>query len=173
MIKVNKVCFLCRKTYFDVWRYQKRPYLCIVIKKEDALGEGQERSKQKKKKVKKIVKMKKMMILASALIMGVAANAEMTNMQPFSGVSVNVPARVRLVYGEEYGMNVQAADSLVASGIRWSVKDGVLSIRTIDESEKLENVRITIVSPVVPKVSVGRNMEMRTAKRNADLARKD
>lgn len=117
--------------------------------------------------------MKKMMILASALIMGVAANAEMTNMQPFSGVSVNVPARVRLVYGEEYGMNVQAADSLVASGIRWSVKDGVLSIRTIDESEKLENVRITIVSPVVPKVSVGRNMEMRTAKRNADLARKD
>lgn len=134
-------------------------------RKEEALGEGQERSKHKKKKVKKIVKMKKMMILASALLMSVAANAEMTNMQPFSGVSVNVPARVRLVYGEEYGVNIQAADNLVASGIRWSVKDGVLSIRTIDESEDLKNVRITIVSPVAPKLSVGRNMELKRAER--------
>ncbi len=111
-------------------------------------------------KGKKIETMKKMMFLVSAIMMTLTASAENMNVNPFEDVNVNVPARVRFVYGETYGVDIQAADSLVASGIRWSVKDGVLKIRNIDTNETLNDVCITIVSPKAPKLSVGRNMEV-------------
>ncbi len=109
--------------------------------------------------------MRKMMMLVCAIMMVAASNAENLNVKPFKGVNVNVPARVRLVYGEKYGIDVQASDSLVASAIRWDVKDGVLSIRMIDENEAFDNVCITVMSPVEPKLTVGRNMELRETKR--------
>ncbi|MCD7721390.1 MAG: DUF2807 domain-containing protein [Prevotellaceae bacterium] len=109
--------------------------------------------------------MKKMMILVSAIAMSLAANAESTDLTPFEGVNVNVPACVRFVYGEEYSMDVQATDSLVASAIRWTVKDGVLKIHSVDSSESISDVCITIVSPQEPKLTVGRNMEMRPTRR--------
>ncbi len=112
--------------------------------------------------------MKKMMIMLAAMMMAVSVNAENENVAPFEGVKLNVPARVRFVYGEDYSINVQAADSLVASAIRWNVKDGVLKISTMDENEDLGNVCITIVSPNEPAVSVGRNWEMREAKRDTE-----
>ncbi len=109
--------------------------------------------------------MKKMMILVSAIMMALAARSENMNLNPFEGVNVNVPARVRFVYGETYGVDIQATDSIAASGIRWSVEDGVLKIRSIDESTELENLCITIVSPVELKMTVGRNMEMKETRR--------
>ncbi len=121
--------------------------------------------RQKGKKIvinkgKKIETMKKMIILVSAIVMTLTAGAENMNVNPFEDVNVNVPARVRFVYGETYGVDIQATDSLAASGIRWSVKDGVLKIRNIDANEELNDVCITIVSPKAPKLSVGRNMEV-------------
>ncbi len=92
--------------------------------------------------------------------MTLTAGAENMNVNPFEDVNVNVPARVRFVYGETYGVDIQATDSLAASGLRWSVKDGVLKIRNIDANEELNDVCITIVSPKAPKLSVGRNMEV-------------
>ncbi len=109
--------------------------------------------------------MKKMMILVSAIMMALSAKAENMNLNPFEGVNVNVPARVRFVYGETYGVDIQATDSIAASGIRWSVKDGVLKIRSIDDNTELENVCITIVSPIEVKMTVGRNMEMKETNR--------
>ncbi len=112
--------------------------------------------------------MKKMMILVSAIMMAFTAKAENMDLKPFEGVSVNVPARVRFVYGETYGVDIQATDSLVASGIRWDITDGVLKIRSIDDETELENVCITIVSPVEVKMTVGRNMEMKETNRRME-----
>jgi len=115
--------------------------------------------------------MKKMMILASSIMMALAACAENLNLKPFEGVNVNVPARVRFVYGDKYGVEIQAADSLTASAIRWTVKDGVLRIRSIDAEETLGDVCITVMSPVEPKLTVGRNMEVKkTDRMHKDLA---
>ncbi len=109
--------------------------------------------------------MKKMMIMASAVMMTLAANAENMSIDPFEGVNVNVPAHVRFIYGENYAVDVQATDSLVASAIRCTVQDGVLKIRTLEDNEQVENVCITIVSPNEPKMTVGRNMEMKQTNR--------
>ncbi len=110
--------------------------------------------------------MKKMMILVSAAIMALTAEARNTEVKPFEGVNVNVPARVRFVYGDTYGVDIQATDSLVASAIRYSVQDGVLKIRSIDGAYKpVENVCITIVSPQEPTLTVGRHMDVKPTKR--------
>ncbi len=109
--------------------------------------------------------MKKVMIFVSAIMMGLTAYAESKTLTPFEGVNVNVPAHVRFIYGEEYSMDVQATDSLNASAIRWTVKDGVLKIRSIDAGECMSNVCITIVCPQEPKLTVGRNVEMKPTKR--------
>ena len=115
--------------------------------------------------------MKKMMIMVSAIMMAAATSAENLNLNPFSGVSVNVPARVRFVYGDKYGVDIQATDSLTASAIRWTVKDGCLRIRSIDNEEHLGEVCITVMSPVEPELTVGRNMEVKPSGRKLqDLA---
>ncbi len=109
--------------------------------------------------------MRKTMIMVSAAMMALTASAENKSVAPFEGVSVSVPACVRFIYGEEYAMDVQATDSLTASAIRWTVKDGVLKIRSLDGGEQMEDVCITIVSPKAPKLTVGRNMEAKDTNR--------
>ncbi len=112
---------------------------------------------------------KMMMILVGAIMMSAssfAAEKENTNVEPFEGVYVDAPVRVRFVYGEEYKVDVQSADSLAATAIRMVVKDGVLKIRTIDEYDVLSDVFITIVSPVEPRLIVSRNMEVKNSTRD-------
>ncbi len=117
--------------------------------------------------------MKKMMILVSAIMMAVTTNAiEKMNVEPFKGVNVNVPARVRFVYGEDYKVDVQSNDSLAAGGIRVNVQDGVLKIRSVDEHEYADELYITIVSPVEPRLTVGRNMEVKNTARSTKQAGK-
>ncbi len=112
--------------------------------------------------------MKKMMILVSAVMMSaISFAAEKMNVEPFEGVSVNAPVRVRFVCGEEYKVDVQSADSLAASAIRMNVEDGVLKIRSLDESETAGEVCVTVVSPVEPRLSVGRNLEVKSTVRDA------
>ncbi len=110
--------------------------------------------------------MKKMMILVSAAMVALTAKAGKMEVKPFEGVSVNVPACVRFVSGDSYNVDIQATDSLVASAIRYEVKDGVLRIRSIDGGElPTENLCITIVSPTEPALKVGRHMEVKETRR--------
>ena len=115
--------------------------------------------------------MKKMMILVSAIMMVAAAYAKHVVTKPFEGVKVNVPARVRFVSGENYGMGVRSTDSISGNNILWSIENGVLKIRSRYETteEDMENVCITIVSPVEPKLMVGRNYEMLTLGGNGEM----
>ncbi len=111
---------------------------------------------------------KMMMILVSAVMMCATAFAaeKNSNVEPFEGVSVNAPVRVRFVYGEEYKVDVQSTDSLAVSAIRMTVKDGVLKIRSLDGDETESDVCVTVVSPVEPRLTVGRNMEVKSTARN-------
>ena len=106
--------------------------------------------------------MKKMMILVSAIMMVATGNAKNVEMMPFEGVDVNVPACVRFVNGENYEMGVRSKDSIAAQNIEWSIENGVLKIKSRHEVEdnRQTNVCITIVSPVEPKLTVGRDYEV-------------
>ncbi len=105
--------------------------------------------------------MKKMMITLAAIMMAGSMNAKNEKVAPFEGVKFNVPARVRIVYGDEYSVDIQAADSLVASAVRWNVKNGVLNISSIDPNEDLGDLCITIVTAGDPTIKVGHNLEFR------------
>lgn len=111
--------------------------------------------------------MKKMMMMVGAAMMSASSFAvETSNVMPFEDVRVNVPVRVRFVQGEDYKVDVESADALAASGIRVTVKDGVLRITSIDANDVQSEVFVTIMSPVEPRLSVGRNMEVKPVKRN-------
>ena len=110
--------------------------------------------------------MKKMMILVSIIMMVAAGYAKNVEMMPFEGVNVNVPACVRFVNGDNYEMGVRSNDSIAAQNIEWSIENGVLKITTrreVTENEQA-NVCITIVSPVEPKLTVGRDYEVASRK---------
>ncbi len=112
--------------------------------------------------------MKKMMILVSTIMMVAASsNAKgVVETKPFEGVNVNIPARVRFVNGENYEMGVRSTDSLAAENVLWSVDNGVLNIRSRVQNpeEQSAELCITIVAPVEPKLTVGRNYEISSKK---------
>lgn len=113
-----------------------------------------------------------MMILVSAIMMAATAYAKNIETKPFEGVKVNVPARVRVLSGESYEMDVRSTDSIAASKILWSIDKGVLTIRLRDglTEEEMSKLCITIVAPVEPKLTVGRDYEVRYVTRNRDMA---
>lgn len=122
--------------------------------------------------------MKKMMILVSAIMMATTANAQQVETTSFDEVRVNVPARVRIVAGENYGVSIATKNEEVAKAVNYDVKNGVLNINTRDiEALADENaIRITIVTPHKLKVTTNRFMETRvlrdTFMTNKDLANK-
>lgn len=111
--------------------------------------------------------MKKLMIMASAIMMVAGAIAKNVETKPFEGIKVNVPARIRIVSGDNYEMGVRSTDSIAARNILWSIENGVLNIRTRHEVETDENPNlcITIVAPVEPRLTVGRDFEVTDVKK--------
>ncbi len=115
--------------------------------------------------------MKKMMILVSTIMMVATGYAKQNvETKPFEGVNVNVPACVRFVNGENYEMGIRSTDSIAANNIQWIVENGVLNIRSRYEmtEEDKANICITIVSPIEPKLTVGRNFEVAASRGNRD-----
>ena len=84
--------------------------------------------------------MKKIMTLEAVIMMIATAsatnnNAEITSneplkLAPFTEVNVNVPARIKLVRGEEYGVMANTIDVLDTTHLDYQVKNGVLYIST-------------------------------------------
>lgn len=113
--------------------------------------------------------MKKMMILVSAIMMVATANAKHVETTSFNEVRVNVPARVRIVAGETYSVNIASINENVADMVNCSVDNGILKIATRDIESLAENndkLIITIVTPTEPKLTVGRSMEQVTLRSN-------
>lgn len=118
--------------------------------------------------------MKKMIVMAIAMIMTIAANANEINTNEFNAIRVNIPTRIRMVKGDTYSVIVQASDSITARSINVSVENGVLKINSRD-AEALDNskLRITIVTPTEMDVTVGRNMEVLSVPRNENRRNED
>lgn len=122
--------------------------------------------------------MKKMMILVSAIMMTVTANAKHVETASFSEVRVNIPARVRIVAGDTYCVNITAQNELLENAVRLKIEDGVLRINALDleaYGEDAETLCITIVTPREPKFTAGRGMEAKVLRNtflpNEDLAK--
>lgn len=122
--------------------------------------------------------MKKICILAVATIISAAASAKSVETESFTGIRVNVPANVRVVRGDTYGVRVSSDNKAVEKSIRSRVVDGVLVIDTRDlmAISSSERLRITVIAPTNCSVSVGRDMVINSEKTfipfDADIAMK-
>ena len=112
--------------------------------------------------------MKKLMIMVSAIMMVATADAKKMETESFSEVRVNVPARVRVLSGDKYSVNINGKEE---SSIRVTLKDGVLTLNSRDmESFDAENSRtvITITAPEDTKVTTGRDVKTLSNNVNKD-----
>ncbi|MCD8304690.1 MAG: DUF2807 domain-containing protein [Prevotellaceae bacterium] len=106
--------------------------------------------------------MKKIIILACALVMSAATFAKSDcKVNAFDKVSVNVPVRVRFVKGDTYSVNVRSTNEQDASALRLNVKDGTLRISSLGSLSDDSNICVTIVSPRLPQLSLGRDVEIK------------
>lgn len=119
--------------------------------------------------------MKKFMMFVAAMVIATAsANASVNEFNAYEGesiqketeafsmVSMNIPARVRIVTGDEYSVSVSAENTFVAEAIKCNVKDDVLSISTRDIEalgDGVESLVITIVCPTLPAFTTSDEME--------------
>lgn len=120
--------------------------------------------------------MKKMLIMASAIMMAAAANAQRVETESFNKVLVNVPARVRVVPGDTYSVNIATSDAELANSLRVNVKNGTLNIATDaknGQSDVQSALRIIIVTPVEPQVLAGRDFHVQNIQNTYPSDKKD
>ena len=130
--------------------------------------------------------MKKIMILVSAIMMVANMSAQTINENSvdsvleetlpnvdffansieetaeFTATQLNVPARIRFIEGEKYGVRVSSNNSELVKTISCNVQNGVLSVNYKHDMDLEQyndlSVVITIVTPQMPKVKVGRDL---------------
>lgn len=106
--------------------------------------------------------MKKIMTMVAAIMMIATANAsnksvensvmETRRVAPFSEVNINVPARVRVIQGEEYGVQVSTAAAYDTTMLDYVVRDGVLYIRTDCNEILSDSGRGTVITITTPSL---------------------
>lgn len=113
--------------------------------------------------------MKKIMIMASAIMMAATLNAEPQSIEPFDKINVEVPARVRVVQGNQYSIQVVSADKK-SHDVVYSVENGVLKISTNNSNKLNESPRNTVITIITPAddaiVTTGSEMAKMPIKRN-------
>ena len=100
------------------------------------------------------------MTLVAAMIMVVAVNASNKSMEyaveapgrvaPFSEVNVNVPSRIRVVQGEDYGVMINGEAVYDSTLLDFEVKDGVLYISTKCTDMLSASGRGTVITLITP-----------------------
>ncbi len=100
------------------------------------------------------------MTLVAAIMMIATANAsdnsaennsnEPLKLAPFSEVNVNVPARIKMIQGDEYGVMANAAHSFDLTYLDYEVKDGVLYINTESMDMLRASGRGTVITIITP-----------------------
>lgn len=104
--------------------------------------------------------MKKIMTLVAAMLMAVAVNASNKSVEyatevpgkiaPFSEVNVNVPARVRVVQGEDYGVMINGTAVYDSTLLDFEVRDGILYISTRCMDMLSASGRGTVITLITP-----------------------
>ena len=100
------------------------------------------------------------MTLVAAMIMVVAVNASNKSMEyaveapgrvaPFSEVNVNVPSRIWVVQGEDYGLMINGEAVYDSTLLDFEVKDGVLYISTKCTDMLSASGRGTVITLITP-----------------------
>lgn len=108
--------------------------------------------------------MKKKLILIASMVM-FSVNAMADAVKPFDRVKVNVPAKVKIVNGDDYLVLVESKDVYTSKLVKYTVKDNTLNItlrwgETSDMDS--DNVTITIVTPKEQEFEKSRNTEIKT-----------
>ncbi|MDE5561339.1 MAG: hypothetical protein K2J00_06035 [Bacteroidaceae bacterium] len=123
--------------------------------------------------------MKKIMTMVAVIMMMAAATANSKSIEerivepsavaPFCEVNVNVPARVRVIKGEDYGVLVSVSAMYDAAKLDYRVKDGVLYISTECSEMFSASDRGTMITVITPaddtNVKVGRDVQLFRRKR--------
>lgn len=102
-----------------------------------------------------------MILTLCAIVMAVATtSAQNVETNPFDKVQIDVAARVRVIDGNSYGVNVRSSDKDWAESIKVSVENGVLAISTRDGyNAEDETTIITITCPTDVDVAISHNFE--------------
>ena len=104
--------------------------------------------------------MKKIMTLVAANMMAVTVNASNKSVEfaveapgrvaPFSEVNVNVPSRIRVVQGEDYGVMINGTAVYDSTLLDFEVRDGVLYISTKCTDMLSASGRGTVITVITP-----------------------
>ena len=104
--------------------------------------------------------MKKIMTMVAAIMLTASANASNkivekldklpNRMEPFTEVNVSVPARIRVVQGQDYGVLTQTAMEVDSSKLDYKVKDGVLYISSNFDDMLSATSRETVITIITP-----------------------
>ncbi len=86
-------------------------------------------------------------------------NANFTNVDAFNIAQIEVPARVRVIKGESYGLNISTLNKETEKSLRYTVTDGVLRFYA-NTPEALSNdpIVINLVVPSVPEIKTVSNL---------------
>ena len=108
--------------------------------------------------------MKKIMTLVTAMMMVVTVKASNKSVEyaveapgkiaPFSEVNVNVPSRIRVVQGEDYGVMVNGNSEYGSTQLDFNVMDGVLYISTKCADMLSASGRRTVITIVIPAADI-------------------
>lgn len=104
--------------------------------------------------------MKKIMTLVAAIMTMATVNASNKSVEnsvmdshrvaPFTEVNVNVPARIRVIQGDDYGVLASTAYAYDTTMLDYDVKDGILYIRTACPDMLSASGRGTVITIITP-----------------------
>lgn len=104
--------------------------------------------------------MKKIMTLAAVMAMAATISAsnnsvsnasnETLRLAPFTEVNVNVPARIKIVQGEDYGVMASTANDCDLNQLDYQVRNGVLYISTQSKDIMATQGRGTMIIITTP-----------------------
>ena len=102
-------------------------------------------------------------MLAIALVSVLSMSAKKESTEEFQSVKVSVPAQVRIVESEEYGISIRSHEALMEEAINWTIEDGELKISSRDVEQlnpEGKDLIITVMTPVMPEIRVSQNMQL-------------
>lgn len=90
----------------------------------------------------------------------VNGNVNISSVDAYNVAEINVPARVRFIEGNAYGINVIALNGENESSIHYKVKGGKLSVYSTSEFVDNNTFVINLVVPTLPEVKTRATLDM-------------
>ena len=79
-------------------------------------------------------------------------NVSATSVESYNVAEIDIPARVRFIEGDSYGINVISLSDNTNKSIRYKVQNGVLRVYSTAEYVENGSVIINLVVPALPEL---------------------